>query len=107
MTNTTQMQLLTAIRYLLVLAGGYLAQRGYIDNSQVEGVVSALLIIGPAAWGFFTNLCHERNARTREVVAVQAALDHAGQSVVVTPALARAIIATPVSPPNPGTTTKE
>ena len=55
MTPISQAQLLTAVRYILMLGGAWLAARGYIQDEQINDLVSAAMIIGPAIWGFVTN----------------------------------------------------
>lgn len=107
----------TATRYLLALAGGWLATHGYIPNADINDLVSAIMILGPIIWGIWVNHRTEDKAKVREMVAVQAGLNLAasgGMELVgagvpkpVTPETTKAIIAahgvTPTPPVQPVT----
>lgn len=99
--SVTQTQFWTGLRYLLFFAGTWLATHGYIKDADVNGLVSAILMIAPPVWAFVDNWLKERSARARETVAVRAGVAHAEDITVptipppaVSPKEAQAIIAT-------------
>lgn len=71
MTQTSRDQLLSAVRYLLMFAGGVLAAKGYIKNADVDGLVTAILIVAPPVWAWFDNQIKAR----RVAVGVQAGIN--------------------------------
>lgn len=100
MSAVTQAQLLTAVRYILMLAGAWVAARGYIADDQINDLVSAVMIIGPVIWGFVTNHLKERETKAREAVAVHAGAAAAmdGISIPASPKAAQTIIKTYAPP---------
>lgn len=44
---------MTAVRYLMVFAGGTLVSRGYLTDTELNDVVGAVLIIVPTVWGAY------------------------------------------------------
>lgn len=73
--NPTQASFYTAARYILMLGGTWLATHGYIQNSEVNGLVSAVMIIGPIIWGIAQNYINTHTANKQKVVAMNATLN--------------------------------
>lgn len=62
-----QDQVLSALRWLLTVAGGYAAQRGYLDNEQVLSITGAVLALATVAWGLFA---HSKQQKLASVAAM-------------------------------------
>lgn len=75
--NPNSEAIMSGVRTLLVMAGGYLAHRGYIQSSDVNVLVGALLVILPGAWGVLDKYLASRKL----VVAVQAGMVAGAQNV--------------------------
>lgn len=74
MDNVTQQAVLSAVRSLLIVAGGSLATHGYIADGAVNEVVGAVMVILPLIWGIVNKYTSEKKAVVREVTAVNAGI---------------------------------
>lgn len=64
---------LSAIRYLLVTLGTYLAANGYASaGNNIELAAGAVMIVGPAIWGVYSAVQKYRKVRA---VGVQAGIN--------------------------------
>lgn len=68
-------QTLSVIRWTITLAGGYLANRGIISNSdlstltsEVMAAIGPLMILGTFVWGIYA---HSRDAKIASVNAIK------------------------------------
>lgn len=89
--------LLSALRSVLIAAGGFVAGNGWLDQETVNELIGLAMVIIPAAWGVWHKFTEEKKTQGRETIAVQAGVDAKAQGVApkaVTPASAQAIIRT-------------
>ncbi len=72
MNDALKQAALSLLRTTLAVAGGIAVGRGWITTEQSVEVGGALLVLVPAAWGFWNAYRSERATQAREHVAVQA-----------------------------------
>jgi hypothetical protein len=46
-------ELLSALRSILIVAGGGLVTHGYVDDSGLQAIVGGILALAAAAWGIW------------------------------------------------------
>lgn len=95
MDEATKQAVLSAVRSLLIVAGGSLATHGYITEGSINEVVGAIMVLLPLIWGIVNKYTAEKKAAVREVTAVNAgiAAGATGQvGATIRPADAPAII---------------
>jgi hypothetical protein len=73
--SLTQEQFMTSARYLIFLAGNWLATHNYISDSSVNTMVSAVLILGPLAWAYLNNWLKNHKGAAENAAAVQAGIE--------------------------------
>lgn len=73
-TSVSTTQFMTGLRYVLFFAGTWLATHGYIQNQDVNGLVSGLLIILPPIWAWIDNYLKARNAKIQAAINVNAGM---------------------------------
>lgn len=81
-----QAMILSLVRQALLVAGGSLVTRGYMDAETLNQVVGALLVLGGSAWALYTRTRAGLVAET-----AKSALEKGEQIVLNSAAEARAI----------------
>lgn len=77
MDPVTSIQISTAVRQLLLFAGGFAVARGWVSNDDLQVIVPAALTLGIAAYGLW---------KRREAGLVKSAADALdGKGVIVAP----------------------
>lgn len=91
-----QAMVLSLVRQALLIAGGSLVTKGYLDAETLNQAVGALLVLGASAWALYTR------TRTGQLANVPDVLKP-GEKVVLNSAVeARAIPSTKVVGPTGG-----
>ena len=86
-----QEQLLSIFRQVLLVAGGGLVTKGYVDQGTLATVVGAVLALGTSAWGIWTR-------RPAGLVASAAAQSQVSK-IITTPNLASSVTSSKVVGP--------
>lgn len=60
--------ILTALRYILAAAGGFIVSKGWLDAETLEQVIGAILVLIPAVAGIITNIKNKSKAEAAKVV---------------------------------------
>ena len=119
MDEATKQALLSAVRSLLIVAGGGLATHGVIKEGNVNIIVGALMAIIPIVWGVIDKFMAERLTKAREAVAVNVGIAVADSTPGPTPlvtaidapqlikSVAPTLSAGPIDLPAEPSTTKE
>ena len=55
-------ELAVAIRVLMVLGGGFMVDRQWLDQAELEMAVAAILVVGAAIWGFWSKRPNSKEA---------------------------------------------
>ncbi len=95
MDEPTKQAVMSAVRSLLIVAGGSLATHGIINEASINEAVGAIMVLLPLVWGIINKFTAEKKAVAREVVAVQAGVTVAATGSVgpvIRPADAKGII---------------
>jgi F0F1-type ATP synthase assembly protein I len=74
MDEVTKQSVLSAVRSLLIMAGGSLATHGYINEGSVNEIVGSVMVILPVVWGIWNKFATEKKTVAREVTAVNAGI---------------------------------
>ena len=72
-STVTTDSILSAVRTLLGVAGGYFVGKGYLTQDQLTQVVTALLLLGPVAWGVLEKFSAEKKTQVRIAAAANPA----------------------------------
>jgi hypothetical protein len=89
MDEIQKQAVLSAIRTLLGIAGGYFVGKGLVTEEVMAQVVGAIMALVPLAWGMWNAKRSEERAQEREVVAVNAGIAVADSTVGPTPAVSK------------------
>jgi hypothetical protein len=89
MDETQKQAALSAVRTLLGVAGGYLVGKGFVTEEVMAQVVGAIMALVPLAWGMWNAKRAEERAKEREVVAVNAGITVADNTVGPTPPVSK------------------
>lgn len=94
----SQKAMLSVIRSMLIAVGSALTSYGYVDDAAVQITIGAVMTTIPIVWGLVDKYREERDAKAREVVAVNAGINVANSTVGpapnVSPEKAQVIIST-------------
>lgn len=85
MDSGTNQAIWSAVRSILVTAGGIIAAKGYTDTATVNEIIGALMVLIPAIYGVWQKYQSERLTKDREATAVQAGVAAKGAGAIITP----------------------
>jgi hypothetical protein len=74
MDDAQKQAALSALRTLLAVAGAWIVKQGWADDSTVNEVIGAVMILGPLAWGMADKFLSEKKTAEREHQALNAGI---------------------------------
>jgi hypothetical protein len=86
--NTAAVQAaLSVARSVMIAAGTFLVTNGLLSQESFDQLLGAILVILPLLWGIWQKFQAERDAKKREVVAINVGVVVADATVGPTPAI--------------------
>lgn len=89
MDETQKQAVLSAVRTLLGVAGGYLVGKGLVTEEVMAQVIGAVMALVPLAWGMWNAKRSEEKTKAREVVAVNVGIAVADSTAGPTPPVSK------------------
>lgn len=83
--NLSSQNFMTSLRYLITALGSFAVGKGWITNDTINAVLGVVAIIGPLAWGMYTNWKKQQDAKQSVTAAVRAGVAEASDPTSYTP----------------------